>query len=93
LIPPVFQGLPVLHHFHVYLGGFYLGGAFWFDTGVYLAVVGTVLKMIFPLMKSVHGLPAFVQEEQVRFAARASEPIDLLPAGANAPRGLGKEEV
>jgi multisubunit Na+/H+ antiporter MnhB subunit len=93
LIPPVFQGLPVLHHFHVYLGGFYLGGAFWFDTGVYLAVVGTVLKMIFPLMKSVHGLPAFVQEEQVRFAARASEPIDLLPAGANAPRGLGREEV
>ncbi|MBC8011710.1 MAG: hypothetical protein H7067_16620, partial [Burkholderiales bacterium] len=92
LLPPFFQGLPVLHHFHVYLGGFYLGGAFWFDTGVYLAVVGTTLKIILPLMKSVHGLPAFVAEEEARFSARASEPIDLLPEGAGAPRGLGKEE-
>ena len=92
LIPPVFQGLPVLHHFHVYLGGFYLGGAFWFDLGVYLAVVGTALKLILPLMKSVHGLPAFVEEEEARFAARDSEPIDLLPEGATAPRGQGKEE-
>ena len=93
LIPPFFQGLPVLHHFHVYLGGFYLGGAFWFDLGVYLAVVGTALKLILPLMKSVHGLPAFVAEEESRFAARASEPIDLLPEGESEPRGLGKETV
>jgi NADH:ubiquinone oxidoreductase subunit 5 (subunit L)/multisubunit Na+/H+ antiporter MnhA subunit len=92
LIPPVFQGLPVLHHFHVYLAGFYLGGAFWFDLGVYLAVVGTSLKLILPLMKSVHGLPAFVAEEESRFAARSSEPIDLVPEGTEAPRGLGKGE-
>ncbi|TAG13327.1 MAG: DUF4040 domain-containing protein, partial [Rhodobacterales bacterium] len=51
LIPPIFQGLPILHHFHVYLGGFYLGGAFWFDLGVFLTVVGTALKLILPLMK------------------------------------------
>ena len=43
-------------------------------------------------MKSVHGLPAFVVEEEARFAARGGEPIDLLPEGASAPRGLGKEE-
>lgn len=92
LIPPLFQGLPVLHHFHVYLGGFYLGGAFWFDLGVYLAVVGTSLKLILPLMKSVHGLPAFVAEEEARFAARGSEPIDLMPEGTEGPRGFGKGE-
>jgi multisubunit Na+/H+ antiporter MnhB subunit len=90
LFPALVQGLPVLHHFHAYLAGFYLGGAFWFDTGVYLAVVGTTLKIILPLMKSVHGLPAFVKEEEARFAARSSEPIDLLSEGA-APRGQGKE--
>lgn len=90
LFPALIQGLPVLHHFHVYLGGFYLGGAFWFDTGVYLAVVGTTLKIILPLMKSVHGLPAFVEEEEARFASRSCEPIDLLPDGA-APRGPTKE--
>jgi multisubunit Na+/H+ antiporter MnhB subunit len=77
LFPPLVQGLPVLHHFHVYLGGFYLGGAFWFDLGVYLAVVGSALKIILPLMKSVHGMPAFVQEEEARFASLHCEPIDL----------------
>jgi NADH:ubiquinone oxidoreductase subunit 5 (subunit L)/multisubunit Na+/H+ antiporter MnhA subunit/multisubunit Na+/H+ antiporter MnhB subunit len=79
LFPALVQGLPVLHHFHVYLGGFYLGGAFWFDLGVYLAVVGTSLKIILPLMKSVHGMPAFVQEEEARFASLHCEPIDLQP--------------
>jgi NADH:ubiquinone oxidoreductase subunit 5 (chain L)/Multisubunit Na+/H+ antiporter, MnhA subunit len=91
-ILPTLRGLPVLHHFHAYLGGFfYVGGAFWFDLGVYLAVVGTSLKIIIPLMKSVHGLPAYVEEEGARFAARDEEPIDLVPEGADAPRGLGKE--
>ncbi len=90
LFPALVQGLPVLHHFHVYLGGFYLGGAFWFDLGVYLAVVGTTLKIMFPLMKSVHGLPAFVAEEEARFAARASEPIDLQLERAPGASARGK---
>jgi multicomponent K+:H+ antiporter subunit A/multicomponent Na+:H+ antiporter subunit A len=90
LFPALVQGLPLLHHFHVYLGGFYLGGAFWFDAGVYLAVVGSTLKIILPLMKSVHGLPAFVTEEEARFAARRDEPIDLPPEG-EPRRGLAKE--
>jgi multicomponent K+:H+ antiporter subunit A/multicomponent Na+:H+ antiporter subunit A len=92
LIPPFVQGLPVLHHFHIYLGGFYLGGAFWFDLGVYLAVVGSTLKIILPLMKSVHGLPAFVVEEEARFAARASEPIDLLTMSEKPPCEASKGE-
>ncbi len=77
LFPALVQGLPILHHFHVYVAGFYLGGAFWFDLGVYLAVVGTSLKIILPLMKSVHGLPGFVEEEEARFASLHCEPIDL----------------
>jgi hypothetical protein len=28
-------------------------------------------------MKSVHGLPAFVAEEEARYASRRDEPIDL----------------
>lgn len=93
LFPALVQGLPLLHHFHAYVGGFYLGGAFWFDLGVYLAVVGTTLKIIFPLMKSVHGLPAFEDEEKARFSASASEPIDLPTDHPAAPRGRGKEEA
>jgi NADH:ubiquinone oxidoreductase subunit 5 (subunit L)/multisubunit Na+/H+ antiporter MnhA subunit len=89
---PVLRGYPVLHHFHGYLGGFfYVGGAFWFDLGVYLAVVGTSLKLILPLMKSVHGLPAYVAEEEERFTASNEEPIDLAGASAEGPRGPGKE--
>lgn len=91
-LAPVFvQGLPVFHHFHHYLGGvFYVGGAFWFDLGVYFAVVGTALKMILPLMKSVHGLPGLVAEEEARFAARADEPIDV---SSTQVANLGKERV
>ncbi len=88
---PALRGLPVLHHFHAYLGGFfYVGGAFWFDLGVYLAVVGTSLKLILPLMKSVHGLPAYVEEEEERFSARDEEPIDLVSGENEGPRGPGK---
>jgi multicomponent K+:H+ antiporter subunit A/multicomponent Na+:H+ antiporter subunit A len=90
---PVVRGLPALHHFHGYLGGFfYVGGAFWFDLGVYLAVVGTSLKLILPLMKSVHGLPAFVEEEEARFAGSNDEPIDLVSERDAGPRGLEKGE-
>ncbi|MFH1499112.1 MAG: hydrogen gas-evolving membrane-bound hydrogenase subunit E [Verrucomicrobiota bacterium] len=86
LFPALVQGLPVLHHFHVYVAGFYLGGAFWFDLGVYLAVVGTALKIMLPLMKSVHGLPAFVEEEEARFTSVRCEPIDLNPHPVADPR-------
>lgn len=92
---PVAFGDPVLNHYHGYLFGFYLGTPFWLDLGVYLTVVGAVLKILLPLMKSVHGLPAFVAEEEGRFAERLSEPIDLdaardeasHAATATAPKG------
>ena len=74
---PLTQGQPPLYHYHGYIGGFYIGTPFWLDLGVYLAVVGSVLKILLPLIKSVHGLPAFVAEEEGRFAERLSEPIDL----------------
>ena len=81
---PMAAGAPLLNHYHGYLLGFYLGTPFWLDLGVYLTVVGSVLKILLPLMKSVHGLPAFVAEEEGRFAERLSEPIDL---AACAPEG------
>ena len=77
-VVPVLRGLPLFSHFHAYaFGGFYVGAPFWFDLGVYLTVVGAVLKLILPLMRSIHGLPAFVAGEEGRFAERLSEPIDL----------------
>jgi multicomponent K+:H+ antiporter subunit A/multicomponent Na+:H+ antiporter subunit A len=86
-VAPMLRGLPLFSHFHAYvLGGFYVGAAFWFDLGVYLTVVGTVLKLILPLMKSVHALPAFVSEEEDRFAERLSEPIDLAHTRKASPR-------
>jgi multisubunit Na+/H+ antiporter MnhB subunit len=86
-VAPVLRGLPLFSHFHAYwFGGFYVGAAFWFDLGVYLTVVGTVLKLILPLMKSVHALPAFVSEEEDRFAERLSEPIDLAHTHKASPR-------
>ncbi len=74
---PTAWGLPVFYHFHGYVLGFYVGTPFWFDLGVYLTVIGVLLKLILPLMKSIHGLPAFVAEEEGRFAENDSEPIDL----------------
>lgn len=74
---PLAEGNPPLYHYHGYILGFYIGTPFWLDLGVYLAVVGSVLKILLPLIKSVHGLPAFVAEEEGRFAERLSEPIDL----------------
>ncbi len=84
-LSPTLLGKPLFYHYHGYVLGFYIGTPFWFDLGVYLAVVGVVLKLMLPLMKSVHGLPAFVLEEAGRFAERDSEPIDLAPPPADAP--------
>jgi multicomponent K+:H+ antiporter subunit A/multicomponent Na+:H+ antiporter subunit A len=86
---PVALGMPLFYHYHGYVLGFYIGTPFWFDLGVYLAVVGVLLKLLLPLMKSIHGLPAFVLEEAGRFAERDSEPIDLVPP---AESDSGKKE-
>ncbi|CAM2863926.1 hydrogen gas-evolving membrane-bound hydrogenase subunit E [Rariglobus hedericola] len=83
-IVPALKGLPMLNHLHNYIGSFYLGSPVFFDLGVFCAVVGVTLKLMLPLMKSVHGLPAFVNEEQGRFAARDSESIDIDAPADNA---------
>lgn len=74
---PVLMDRPMLNHLHGYIGSFYAGSPVFFDLGVYCAVVGVTLKIMLPLMKSVHGLPAFVREEEGRFAATSDEPIDV----------------
>lgn len=76
---PALSGLSLLHHFHTTVGPLTLATPMLFDAGVFLAVVGVTLKLMLPLMKSVHGLPAFVREEEAHFAAPKSEPIDLDP--------------
>jgi hypothetical protein len=74
---PTLKGLPLLHHLHFYLGSFYAGTPVFFDLGVYGAVVGVSLKLILPLMNSVHRLPAFAKEEKGAFMSDLEEPIDL----------------
>lgn len=76
---PVLFGLPPLAHQTIQVGSLELGTTLPFDLGVYLAVVGVTLKLILPLMKSVHGLPAFVRDEVGNFTAANSEPIDFQP--------------
>ncbi|WP_438018629.1 hydrogen gas-evolving membrane-bound hydrogenase subunit E [Sorangium sp. So ce315] len=76
---PLCFGLSLLHHLHTTVGPLTLGTPMLFDAGVFLTVVGVTLKLMLPLMKSVHGLPAFVREEEGAFTALASEPIDIDP--------------
>ena len=83
---PVLEGLPPLTHRYVRVGPFEVGTPVLFDLGVYLAVVGVTLKLILPLMKSVHGLPAFVQDEVAKFTSGLGEPIDYRPANPSASR-------
>lgn len=78
LLPLVFGYAP-LHHLYVSIGKFRVGTPLLFDLGVFLTVIGVALKLILPLMKSVHGLPAFVREEEGRFAGAMNEPIDFDP--------------
>jgi len=77
LLPLVF-GLPLLSHLYVDILGISLGTTLVFDLGVYLTVVGVTLKLIYPLMKSVHGRSAFAPDELGHFYAEASESIDEL---------------
>ncbi len=78
----VFGGGAFLQHVHPYLknvpllGDVYLGTPVFFDLGVYLVVVGVVLKIVFPLVKSVQGYRAFIVEEEGAYAAPDEEPIE-----------------
>jgi NADH:ubiquinone oxidoreductase subunit 5 (subunit L)/multisubunit Na+/H+ antiporter MnhA subunit len=76
---PLPLGLSLLHHVHTKVGTFTIGTPMLFDAGVFFTVVGVTLKLMLPLMKSVHGLPAFVREEEASFTAPTSEPIDIDP--------------
>jgi NADH:ubiquinone oxidoreductase subunit 5 (subunit L)/multisubunit Na+/H+ antiporter MnhA subunit len=76
---PLPLGLSLLHHMHITLGSVTIGTPMLFDAGVFFTVVGVTLKLVLPLMKSVHRLPAFVREEEASFTAPMSEPIDIDP--------------
>jgi NADH:ubiquinone oxidoreductase subunit 5 (subunit L)/multisubunit Na+/H+ antiporter MnhA subunit len=74
---PLVYGLPILNHLHGDIAGVYVGTPMLFDLGVYLTVIGVTLKIMLPLMKSVHGMPSFVAQEEGRFAAKGHEPINF----------------
>jgi len=78
-VAPALFGYSYLHHFYVQVGPLVLGTPMIFDAGVFLAVVGVTLKLMLPLMLSVHGLPVVVREQEGRFTSPLHEPIDLDP--------------
>lgn len=75
---PLAYGLPLLTHLHGDIAGVYVGTPMLFDLGVYLTVIGVTLKLMIPLLNSVHGLPAHVAEEAARFAPRSHEAVGLV---------------
>lgn len=89
-------GDAALQHYHGYtpdlpwVGSLYFGTPMLFDLGVYLTVVGVLLKIVLPLMKSVHGLPAFVADEETRYSSTEDEPIDVLFREGASKEGRGE---
>jgi NADH:ubiquinone oxidoreductase subunit 5 (subunit L)/multisubunit Na+/H+ antiporter MnhA subunit/multisubunit Na+/H+ antiporter MnhB subunit len=81
LVAPLAGG-EFFRHYHPYfrdvplLGDVYLGTPLFFDLGIYLVVVGIVLKIVFPLVKSVEGFRAFLLEEERAYAAHDEEPVE-----------------
>jgi NADH:ubiquinone oxidoreductase subunit 5 (subunit L)/multisubunit Na+/H+ antiporter MnhA subunit/multisubunit Na+/H+ antiporter MnhB subunit len=81
-VPGLWAGGPYLRHFHPHfenvplLGSVYLGTPLFFDLGIYLVVVGTILKIVFPLVKSVQGFRAFLLEEERSYASPEEEPVE-----------------
>lgn len=79
---PLVFGDSFLQHYHPYLknvpllGDVYVGTPVFFDLGVYLVVVGITLKIVFPLVKSIHGFRAFLIEEERAYAAADEEPVE-----------------
>jgi multisubunit Na+/H+ antiporter MnhB subunit len=92
----LFGGGAFLEHYHPYfknvpvLGDVYLGTPVLFDLGVFLVVVGVVLKIVFPLAKSVHGFRAFVVEEQGDYAASDEEPVEADARAVTSAKSGGK---
>lgn len=62
-------GLPVV-------GQIYLGTPILFDLGVYLVVVGVIVKVVFILAESTGGFLATVQEDNARYSSPLEEPIE-----------------
>lgn len=87
-LAPVFLGAPFLKHWNGYvdlpaLGKTFVGTPLIFDVGVYLAVLGAVVKILFTLAKSVGGLTALVLEEERLYAAVHETHIEAVVVDAS----------
>lgn len=80
---PMLLGRPPLEHFmwHLHLpwfGEWHVGTTLAFDAGVFLVVVGVVMKMIVALGRSTEGLHPFGPRESAQYSAAVEEAIDEL---------------
>jgi multicomponent Na+:H+ antiporter subunit B len=82
---PLFIGLPYLTTFNYkwydvpVIGELYLGTPLLFDVGVYMVVVGVVVKTVFILMTSTFNLTEVMKEEASLYASPLEEPIEEHP--------------
>ncbi len=91
-VAPVFFGEAFLKHWNGYvdapgLGKIFVGTPLLFDVGVYLAVLGAVVKILFTLAKSVRGLTALVLDEERLYAAVHETHIEAAADAAAPPGG------
>lgn len=79
-IPFVF-GDPFLQQYNTYwqiplLGKIAVGTTLFFDTGVFLVVVGICTKIFFVLAQSTGGMNAMVREEEAAYSSPVEVPIE-----------------
>lgn len=73
---PVCFGYSLLHHMHVQWGPLALGTPLLFDLGVFLTVVGVVLQIVVPFLRSVHQLPAWSSGQEPWGTSNQTEPVE-----------------
>lgn len=93
---PLFFGDPFLTTYNYktstapLIGNFYMGSPLFFDVGVFLCVVGSIVKVVFVLADSTSGDNSAVVFAERAYAAPSEEPIEENPmSGTNV---MPKEE-
>lgn len=82
---PLLVGRPFLETFNwkwynvPVIGEFYFGTPLIFDVGVYLVVVGVLVKIVFTLMTSTFQLEDVMRKEAALYASPLEEPIEEHP--------------
>lgn len=94
---PMVFGRPFLEQFNVHLhdvpllGDLHVGTPLAFDFGVFLVVVGVTVKILFALGLSAQGLPAFDEDETLRYSSPVETPVEDSTPDAAEPAERGRE--